>query len=183
MEWSGEDWSGRDGKGLAFQQGATMAEQEPFQPRGDLAVWRRAYRQMVTDGIDYGKEFPHTSLAELFGVALEHFLAHRGPLYRLMKELEEDHGRTLIAIPGKGYRISHPTEHVDVCKSRRRRGKRQAQRAVTLIDHTDTEQLQAGQQSELLKIKSALVITVGILSCHERRLRNIEEILRANRMM
>jgi hypothetical protein len=149
-----------------------------FQPHGDKARWRAAYEALLEQGIDYGKTFSHEALAALLGLALEVFLRNRSPLYRLVNELEKEHGRTLVPIAGKGYRISSPEEHAALCRARRSKSRRLLRRGVDLIAATDQDKLSLHQRTELAKINGMLGLALITLSVHERRLNRHEEALR-----
>ena len=154
--------------------------ENPFRPRSPdgVSVWKRGYHRLMAEGLPYGREISHQHLAEVLGLSLEAFLSNRGPLYRIRAELEDgEEGRTLIPVPGRGYRVSHPRDHATVCKARKRRGARLTRQALRLAEATDTALLDAAQKKELSDVEKALVVVVTI---HEKRLRKIEAILRAD---
>jgi hypothetical protein len=161
-----------------------------FQPKDGKARWRAAYEQMLQMGIDYGAQFSHEVLAALLGLALEGFRRNRAPLYRVIGELEKEHGRTLVPILGKGYRVSAPGEHAALARERRRRSRRHIRRGVELIEATDRTLLAPDQLTEMDKVHASLGLVYEVLSIHEsrltvyeRRTRRIEEILRKNGML
>jgi hypothetical protein len=149
-----------------------------FEPKGEVSVWRHGYQQLLERGIDYGKSYSHEELAALFNQEVAFFLRQRSALYRVIAELESEHGRTLVPVVGKGYRVAHPSEHATVCKLRKKRGRRLSTRAVTLIDSTDQEALQPSERQELVQLKGVLMLSLAVMNVHERRLNRIEEAMR-----
>jgi hypothetical protein len=149
-----------------------------FQPKNGKARWRSAYEQMLQMGIDYGAQFSHEVLAALLGLALEAFRHNRAPLYRVIGELEKEHGRTLVPILGKGYRVSAPDEHASLCRARRSKSRRLLRRGMDLIAATDQDVLSNDQRADLAKVNGLLGIAFLTLSVHERRLNKHEEALR-----
>jgi len=170
MGWG---WIGGEWIGSVFNPEVSV-----FTPKEDKAVWRRGYDDMLGQGIDYGAFFSHEQLADFFGLEVADFLHQRGPLYRLIQELETEHGRTLVPVTGRGYRIAQAAENIDVSKSRRKRGRRLATRALNLLDATDEEVLQPDERTQLRQCRNSIVLILGVQSIHERRLSRIESVLR-----
>lgn len=84
--------------------------------------------------------------AESLGVDLR---SDRTPIYRVISELEAREGRTLINIPGVGYRVAHAHEHVKLSKRRERRAAKQIRKAIATANATRREELTPEQLREL----------------------------------
>lgn len=151
----------------------------PFEPAGEVARWRQGYENLLAAGIDYDVFYSHGALAAMLGLALEQFLHQRSALYRITAELETVHGRTLVSVAGQGYRVSRPQHHAELATDRKRRSRRQLNRACRLVKGTDFAVLTPDEQRELLHIQRGLVV---IVSLHNQRLDRIEEILRRHGM-
>jgi len=97
------------------------------------ARWRRLYDIMRLAG--YGTEFTYSTLSGLAGQDVQG--QARWVLYRTDLELQRHDHRALENIRGIGYRIANPERHLVLADKRRRRGKRQVQKGILVVDATD----------------------------------------------
>ncbi len=88
-----------------------------------------------------------------------------------------DEKRCLVPVPGKGYKIAHPSEHLAVGKDREARGVRQFARAIQVYEKTPLDELTDAQRELHLRTSMLAREAFAALDDHERRLRKIERLI------
>jgi hypothetical protein len=114
-----------------------------FKPAGD-----RSYRDAVLElatVTPLGELLEFTRLASVLrlSTSADDRTIIRGAVSAARPRLIRDHGRALIAVRGKGYRIARPGELADVAQDYRQRADRQVNRALLVVKHADTSGMTA----------------------------------------
>jgi hypothetical protein len=111
--WPGKARRGKDGKGM----------RAPFEPIGGQARWKTAYELLATtpmDGI-----VTYTELGDALGLDPDDDRSTiQQAVHRAAKQHEEDDKRAIDVIPGKGYRIVEPAEHLTLARRHQRKAGR-----------------------------------------------------------
>jgi hypothetical protein len=144
-----------------------------FAPKGEKAEWLLVYDKLLADA-DFGTVITYAQVDEVLG---RDSRSNRAPIYRARDHLADTRKRWLESVPGVGYRVTEPADHVRVSVHHRRKSKRQLGIAVKVLESTDITRLDPtglAQWDEQQKVTFALWAIVA----HEARLRKIEDILR-----
>ena len=149
-----------------------------FKPKGEIAEWRMIYEQLL-ETAEFGQVITYAELDEALG---RPFIDNRGPIYRAREDLGTIRQRWLEPVPGVGYRITEPSDHVRVSVSHRRRSQRQMSISVKVIGATDLGRLSPDDLAKWDSEQRIAFAVWGVVS-HEARLRRIEELLRGEGMM
>jgi hypothetical protein len=141
-----------------------------FQIKGDRAKWVALYEKLAEL-----KPQETITYAELTAVAGFDVLADRSPLYSAFRQLSDKDKRSVINIPGVGYRIATAEEHMARSKHHQLKGKRQTRKAKRHVTNVHQEELTPqqrvsfeGQASRMAKMESALVN-------HGERIKSLEK--------
>jgi hypothetical protein len=149
-----------------------------FQPKGEIAEWRMIYERLLEDA-DFGQIITYAELDEALGRT---FIDNRSPIYRAREDLGSIRKRWLEPVPGVGYRVTNPTDHVRVSVSHRRKSQRQVSISVKVLGATDLAKLNPADLAKWDSEQRIAFAVWGVVS-HEARLRRIEELLRTEGMM
>ena len=98
----------------------------PFRAKGEIAEWRLIYERLL-ETAEFGQVITYVELDEVLG---RRFIDNRSPLYRAREDLGSIRKRWLEPVPGVGYRVTEPGDHVRVSVSHRRKSQRQVSIAV-----------------------------------------------------
>lgn len=149
-----------------------------FQPKGEIAEWRMVYERLL-EGADFGQVITYAELDEVLG---RRFVDNRSPIYRAREDLGSIRKRWLEPVPGVGYRVTEPGDHVRVSVSHRRKSQRQVSISVKVLGATDLAKLAPADLAKWDSEQRIAFAIWGVVS-HEARLRKIEELLRTEGMM
>jgi len=89
----------------------------------------------------YGALLSYEELAAQLGVDIAEMPRILAAANRAKRVLLREHMRTLVAVPGRGYKILHPNEMAGLATSFRRKSDRSIRRAIAVIKGTDDEHL------------------------------------------
>ena len=106
----------------------------PFQPKGSRALRIIIAEQAAKAA--YGDVLTYTELAHAIGTE-DDGTGHaqvRQAVSAARPLLLSDHGRALVAVRGKGYRVALPGELAGIAQDHRRRADRQISKALAVID-------------------------------------------------
>ena len=150
----------------------------PFKPKGEIAEWRMIYEGLL-ENAEFGQVITYAELDEVLG---REFIANRSPIYRAREDLGSIRKRWLEPVPGVGYRVTNPGDHVRVSVSHRRTSQRQVSISVKVLGATDLAKLTPADLAKWDSEQRIAFAIWGVVS-HEARLRRIEELLRTEGMM
>lgn len=149
----------------------------PFEPKGS-----RALRVIVTElaaKATYGDVLTYTELAQALDV--EDDDAGRAQVRQTVSAarplLLSDHGRLLVAVRGKGYRVALPGEAAGVAQDHRRRADRQIGKALAVIDKAD---MSAATDEERQRFQAVGVVIRNLhsrMTSAEQRLADLEDAI------
>jgi hypothetical protein len=147
----------------------------PFQPKGSRAL--RVIVAELAAKASFGDVLTFTELAEAIDVQDDE--PGRGQVRQAVSAarpvLLADHGRLLVAVRGKGYRVALPGEAAGVAQDHRRRADRQISKAVAIVDSADTK----GMTPEELRRFTAVGMVIrnlhGRMTAAEQRLADLED--------
>ena len=111
-----------------------------FEPHGERALWQEIYDLLVI--MEPGDLLTYEEMSE---VTDRDIRRNRSALYSAQKHLELDGHRTLVCVPGKGYRVAYAGEHEHLATGHQRRARRQvvkARRRVTSANRGELSQIQ-----------------------------------------
>lgn len=89
--------------------------------------------------------------------------------------LLNDHGRALVAVRGKGYRVAQPGEMAGIAQDHRQRADRQIGRALAIIDKAD---MSAASEEERRRFQAVGLVIRNLsnrMNSAEQRLADLEE--------
>lgn len=134
-----------------------------FRPKDKIAEWRKIYE--VLGELQVGDVLRYDALDEILARSFLEEGAKRNPMDRARRELEEADHRTVMAVPGVGYRIVEPREHLTLAGSHQQRSRRQivrAQQKLTSTEITALNDLERRRHDEMMA-------QVGHLLSEQRR--------------
>lgn len=104
-----------------------MTEIAPFTAKSPdgIAQWEKLYGYF--SGLPYGHEATYDEILAATEIDLR---VNRMPIYRCMKQLEDDDKKTLISVHGVGYRVANPNEHEALARRHHKSARRQVGKAV-----------------------------------------------------
>lgn len=147
-----------------------------FKPKGELPEWRLIYDKLLQHA-DFGDVITYEMLEQVLGRPFEE---NRSPFYRAREEMGSQRLRWAESVPGEGYRVIQPNEHMHAAQARKRRAQRQLRAMVKIGEVTDLTRL---TPEELMQFDSQTrfnrAVYMAVVS-HEKRLTRIEELLRAD---
>ena len=147
-----------------------------FQAKGDEPEWRLIYSRLL-DTAEFGDVITYDDLDSALG---RPFRDNRAPLYRARTEMGDTRRRWLEPVPGVGYRIIEASEHLQAAAKRKRRAQRQLRQMVHIGEVTDLTRLTPEQLATFDSQTRFNRLAYMALMSHERRLRRIEDVLRAD---
>jgi hypothetical protein len=144
----------------------------PFVPKRDDGVpeWKLVF--------DHIRDLPIGSVvtyADLDSILGRSFIGNRSPIYRAIAELRVERSRSMINVPGDGYRVLHPKEHREQANTYRRRSRSSLSTAVEVVKSTDMELLAPDERDPLRAYGLALVGLAQAMDYTHRRLHKIEQ--------
>jgi hypothetical protein len=147
----------------------------PFQPKGSRAL-RVIIAEMAAKAT-YGDVLTYTELSRAIG-AEDDDAGHaqvRQAVSAARPLVLSDHGRALVAVRGKGYRVALPGELAGVAQDHRRRADRQIGKALAVIDKAD---MSAASDEERKRFQAVGVVIRNLhsrMSSAEERLADLED--------
>lgn len=147
----------------------------PFQPKGS-----RALRVIIAEQaarVPFGTVLPYKELAQAIDVAdddagraqVRQAVAAARPL------LLADHGRALVAVRGKGYRIAAPGEMAGVAQDYRRRADTSIGKALAVINQADMSAATDAERRRFQAVGIVIRNLHGRMNTAEQRLADLEE--------
>lgn len=147
----------------------------PFQPKGSRALRVIIAEMAARAGL--GDVLTFTELAEAIDVADD--TAGRGQVRQAVSAarplLLADHGRALVAVRGKGYRVALPGELAGIAQDHRRRADTQISKALAIIDHAD---MSTATDEERRRFQAVGVVVRNLhrrMTSAEQRIADLEE--------
>lgn len=148
----------------------------PFQPKGDVPQWRLVYDKAAT--LQPGDVITYPDLAGLLGYDPSELGRSRSPIHTASRRMLKDHDRTLVAVPKKGYRVAHASEHEGIARAGQRSARRRISHAVAVTTHVDVTALTPGQRRSLEAVAHVLAAQNAMLSRHDARIGDVEKDVR-----
>jgi hypothetical protein len=147
----------------------------PFTPKGS-----RALRVIITElaaAANYGDILTFTDLAQAIDVTDDETgrAQVRQTVSAARPLLLSDHGRALVAVRGKGYRVALPGEMAGIAQDHRRRADRSIGRALAVIDKAD---MTAASDEERRRFQAVGVVIRNLhsrMTSAEQRLADLED--------
>lgn len=149
------------------------SERTPFEKGDHRLKWQVLYDELLAEA-DFGALITYEQLDAVLG---RPFVSSRSPLYRAREHLGAMRRRWLAAVPGKGYRVIEPQEHVRVAEDYKDRARGQLAMMVKVGEVTDVARLTPAERTAFdiqMRINATLY---SIMVHHEQRLDRIEGIL------
>lgn len=149
----------------------------PFTPKGSRAL--RVIVAELAARAAYGDVLTFTELAQAIGVeddAAGHAQV-RQAVSAARPVLLADHGRALVAVRGKGYRVALPGELAGIAQDHRRRADRQIGKALAVIDQAD---MSAATDEERQRFQAVGVVIRNLhsrMTSAEQRLADLEDVV------
>jgi hypothetical protein len=147
----------------------------PFTPRGSRAI-RIIIAEMAAKAA-FGDVLTFTQLGEAIGVPdgengraqVRQAVSAARPL------LLNDHGRALVAVRGKGYRVARPGEMAGIAQDHRQKADRSIGRALAIIEKAD---MSAATEEERRRFQAVGLVIRNLhnrMNSAEQRLADLEE--------
>lgn len=148
----------------------------PDNPDPDLLPkWRRVYDKLLQRA-DFGDIITFEALDE----ALDRpFRQNRTPLRLANEYLGAMRKRWLAPVRGKGYRVITAEEHAKIAEGHKRKGRRQFERMVQVMNFTDLDALTDEQRAVFAAQNKINTLLFAVAVSHEQRLQKIEDALQA----
>lgn len=146
----------------------------PFQPKGS-----RALRVIVTElaaRAELGDLLPYPVLVQAIdaGDGDDGRALVRQAVSAARPLLLSDHGRALVAVRGRGYRVALPGEMAGLAQDHRRKADRQIGKALAIIDQAD---MSAATEEERKRFHAVGVVIRNLnqrMTSAESRLKDLE---------
>ena len=149
----------------------------PFTPKGS-----RALRVIITEiaaKADYGDVLAFADLAAAIDVQDDE--QGRGQVRQTVSAarplLLNDHGRALVAVRGKGYRVALPGEMAGVAQDHRRRADRSIGRALAVIDKADMTSATDEERKRFQAVGIVIRNLHSRMTSAEQRLADLEDAI------
>lgn len=137
----------------------------PFEPKGDVAEWRLAYRAI--EGLRVGDTITHAELDEALG---RPFVDDRGPIYRAVRELEDEQKRTMTVVRGRGYRVVEAREHEGLARGHQKRSRRQLAKGLRKLRSVNRSKLTAEERDRFDAIETRMArVESMVRTLHKRQ--------------
>ncbi len=107
--------------------------------------------------------------------------ANRSPLYKAMRQMEENDHRTLAPVPGVGYRIARPTEHETLGRKHHRRARRQLRSSVSKFRSADRAKIPKEQADRLDRLELTTKRVEESVRKLDERQKHIEKVVTEHR--
>jgi hypothetical protein len=147
----------------------------PFPAKGSRAL--RVIVAEMAAGASFGDVLTFTELAQAIDVADDE--AGRAQVRQAVSAarplLLNDHGRALVAVRGKGYRVARPGEMAGIAQDHRQRADRQIGKALAIIDKAD---MTAATEEERRRFQAVGLVIRNLsnrMNSAEQRLADLEE--------
>jgi len=147
----------------------------PFQPKGSRAL--RVIIIELAAKAAFGDVLTFTELAA--AISAEDDAGGHGQVRQAVSAarplLLADHGRLLLAVRGKGYRVALPGEAAGIAQDHRRRADRQVGKALAIIDKAD---MTAATEEERKRFQAVGVVIRNLhsrMTSAELRLADLED--------
>lgn len=147
----------------------------PFQPKGS-----RALRVIVAEKAakaSFGDVLSYTELAQAIDAPEDDTgrAQVRQAVSAARPLLLADHGRALVPVRNKGYRVALPGEFAGIAQDHRRRADKQITKALAVVNHAD---MSAATEEERKRFQAVGVVIRNLhsrMSSAEQRLTDLEE--------
>lgn len=106
----------------------TSGERRPFQPKGEIPQWEMVYQ--LIHPLAVGETIDYDTLEQQLGFDVR---SARAPIYKAIKELENNELRTMEVVVGVGYRVVEPWEHERLARRHHRKGRKQLGQALNKL--------------------------------------------------
>jgi len=147
----------------------------PFEPIGELPRWRAVF-DLVAE-VEYGATVPFSDLEPLFD-------GNRKLVYQAViqanRHLREQLSKMLESVPGTGYRVLKPSEHVIAAEKRRRQARRRVDLAIDIASSTNRDVLTKPELERLDTVERAMGILIGHLRMQAKTLAKHDRIIQAH---
>lgn len=147
----------------------------PFEPKGSRAL-RVIIAEMAAKAA-YGDVLTFTELAEAISVQDDE--AGRAQVRQAVSAarpvLLADHGRALVAVRSKGYRVALPGELAGIAQDHRRRADRQIGKALAVIDQADMSTASDDERKRFQAVGVVIRNLHSRMTTAEQRLADLED--------
>lgn len=116
-----------------------------------VAQWERLYRYFRD--LPYGHEASYDEVLATTEIDLRE---NRMPIYRCMKELEDQDRKTLVSVHGIGYRVANPNEHEGLARRHHKSARRQVGKAVRKARSANRSMLTPVEQAQIDAVEITL---------------------------
>ena len=147
-----------------------IRERDIFKPKGEVAEWEMLYDFLTTK--EKGTVIKYAQLSAVLGRDL---LEARSPLYRAMQELEMKDSRSLINVPGVGYRITIAQEHEGLARKHHKKSRRQIAKSLMKIESADKSQLTREERQRFENIEISLKQQADMIKRLDKRVAVVEQ--------
>ncbi len=149
----------------------------PFEPIGEQARWRTVYELIATTPT--GALITYDELGEALGLNPdEDRQAIRQAVYRAGREHEEQDKRAIDAVPGKGYRIVEPREHLELAQRHQRKSSKALVRGHSKAVNVDLNGLEPQVRAALEVVGHAFRLQMDFNRRLDVRQSRLEETVR-----
>jgi hypothetical protein len=147
----------------------------PFQPKGSRAL--RVIIAELAAKASFGDVLTFGELTDAIDVANDEpgRAQVRQAVSAARPVLLADHGRLLVAVRGKGYRVALPGEAAGVAQDHRRRADRQIGKAVAIIDNADTKAMTSEELRRFMAVGVVVRNLHARMTSAEQRLADLED--------
>jgi hypothetical protein len=122
----------------------------------------------------YGYEATYDEILSVAGVNVRG--NDRWMVYRVKKELLRSDNKCIDCVDNVGYRVVEPREHVKVAKDHRNRGRRQLEKASSVLTGTPTTMLSMKDRKD--HAEAELVISRQLQAVRKRTPRGLDKLLK-----
>jgi uncharacterized coiled-coil protein SlyX len=140
-----------------------------FETKGDRPKWAPIYDLLKTKNPGDIVTYDELSTAAGFDI-----LTDRSPFYSAKKRLLENDKRSMVNVPGEGYRVALASEHKAEAQRHQKRGKRQFRKAKNQVRYVRQNELTPEERRSFDEYGNRLAKLEAASINHEGRLRSLE---------
>jgi len=141
-----------------------------FEVKGDRPKWAPIYDLLKTKSPGDIVTYDDLSAAAGFDV-----IADRSAFYAAKKRLLENEKRSMVNVPGEGYRVASAVEHKTEAQRHQKRGKRQFGKAKNEVRNVRQDELTPEQRRSFDEYGNRLAKLEAASINHEGRLQTLEK--------
>lgn len=157
-----------------------MTNTSPFTPKSEdgVAQWEKVYT--FFHALPYGYVAEYDEIERVTGIDVR---ANRQPIYRCMKEMEDNDQKTLQSVHGVGYQVANPQDHEALARRHHKSARRQVTKARRKARSANRNLLTSTEAAHIDAIEITLSRHEDLIRRLDGRVTNIEKAQKEARVV